>query len=330
MSSVPDHLPVFLAVDVEPDTVALDVAAPAPFHGYEAAHRCLSEARPLLEDRTGSPVRYCWFVRMDPQIARVYGSLTWIAERYGPLLDASARAGDEIGLHPHWHRWDATLGDWRIDVTDRSWIEDGLQSALEGFVTAFGRPCRTVSFGSWVSDHLFRLADRAGIRFDLSLRPGQRRARAREVGGVSRVALPSHLGLPRHPYRPARTNFRRPGATDRLDLTLIPLTSGPVRVRPSVRGIAGRARYVLASGLRDWRPRVLLTMSVARASPNLFADLLGRVLDAGPTHLAFVDRSDFGINRLEGFRGALRVLAEHPARERLAFTTPPAAFACGS
>jgi hypothetical protein len=58
-------------------------------------------------------------------------------------------------------------------------------------------------------------------------------------------------------------------------------------------------------------------VSRARISEMLF--------DVGPpqkeadralAHLAFVNRSDFGINRLANFQQALRVLMEHPAHPR--------------
>jgi len=322
-----DVIPVFLDVDIEHDALRPDPTAPGPFNGYEVAHRYLSELRSVLQERTGSPVRYCWCVRMDPQIAHVYGSITWIAERYRRLLEESERAGDEIGLHPHWHRWDAGRAQWLLDLTDQSWIEECLLSALDAFATAFGRPCRTVHLGSWVNDRLLRLADHGGVRFDLSLRPGQRRMSTFEAGGDSRGDLPSYVGVPRHPYHPARADFRRAHSTNHLRLTTIPLTVGPLSLGWDLRAMARRAKYVLTGGLGAWRPLVPLYMSESRDHPNSFADLFHRALDAGTTHLAFVNRSDFGVNRLENFQQALRVLMEHPAHPRFVFTTPPAAFA---
>ena len=40
-------------------------------------------------------------LRMDEQIARVYGDPAWAADNYGPQLDEMAASGDELGLHPH-------------------------------------------------------------------------------------------------------------------------------------------------------------------------------------------------------------------------------------
>ena len=327
MSSGHASIPVFLTVDIEPDALRSEPAARGPLNGYETAHRYLSETRSVLQECTGSPARYCWNVRMDPQIAQVYGSMTWIAERYGRLIEESARAGDEIGLHPHWHRWDAGRRQWLLDLTDQAWIEDCLLSALDAFARAFGRPCRTVHLGSWVNDRLLQLADGSGVRFDLSLRPGQRRMSRFEANGDSRGALPSYVGIPRYPYRPSRTDFRHAHATDQLRLTTIPLTVGPLSTEWSLRGIARRVKYLLTGGPRDWRPLVPLYMTVSRDHPNSFADLFHRAFDAGTTHLAFVNRSDFGINCLENFQQALRVLMEHPAHARFVFTTPSSAFA---
>jgi hypothetical protein len=71
---------------------------------------------------------------------------------------------------------------------------------------------------------------------------------------------------------------------------------------------------------------VLLTLTQDWRHPNSFATLLDRVLERGGRHLAFVNRSDFGRDRIANTRHALEVLVNHP-RFRFVFTTPAAALA---
>src|SRR6185295_11929581 len=145
---------------------------------------------------TGAPVRYTWTLRIDPQVAQVYGHAAWLVDRYGARIDASIRAGDEIGIHPHFHRWDSRARTWLLDLTDRSWIADCALGALDAFATALGRPCRTTHLGAWIDAPVLDLLDRRGVHVDLSLRPDQYRTRRFDAGGISRGYLPSSVGVP--------------------------------------------------------------------------------------------------------------------------------------
>jgi hypothetical protein len=318
-------IPVILAIDVEPDDLTLDPRSPCGWSGFEAAHRWLSAIRPELEDRTGAPVCYSWTLRIDPQIAHVYGRAAWLSDRYGREWESSMRAGDEIGIHPHFHRWDARAGTWRLDFTDQASIDDCVASGLAAFEAAFGRRCRTTHVGGWINEPLLALLDRAGVQIDLSVRPDQPRTRRFAAGGIARGHLPSSLGVPRDPYRPSRADFRRAGGADPLDLTLIPLTVAPLALSAGARDIARRAKYLVRSGFRFTAPRVVLALTHEWRHPNSFAALLDRAIAQGGRHLAFVNRSDFGRD-IATTRHALDVMVTHP-RWRCVFTTPAGALA---
>jgi hypothetical protein len=321
-----EAIPVILAVDVEPDDLTLDPGSPCGWSGFEAAFAWLTSIRPELEDRTGAPVHYSWTLRIDPQIAHVYGRAAWLADRYSREWDAALRAGDEIGMHPHFHRWDPRSATWRLDFTDRASIDDGLLRGLETFESAFGRRCRTTHLGGWVNERLLAVLDRSGVEFDLSVRPDLHRTRVSAAGTVVRGRLPATVGAPHVPYRPSRSDFRRAAGTDRLDLTLVPLTVAPLALTAGAADVARRAKHLVRSGFRFVRPRVLLTLTDAWRHPNSFAALLDRALEWGGRHLAFVNRSDFARDRLANTRHALDVLLNHP-RRRVAFTTPAGALA---
>jgi hypothetical protein len=319
--------PVIFGIDVEPDALKLDPSAPGGWNGYEAAHRWLSALRSHLQDSTGQPVHYCWYLRMDAQIAKVYGSAAWVADRYQALLQDSIDHGDEIGLHPHMQRWDRHAGDWMLDLTDHAWMEDVAGGALDAFRAAFGRPCRTIHLGSAFNARVLSAVDRAGVRFDISAKPGQYPLTRFEAGGFGRGRLPSFIDMPAAPYRPSATDFIRPGSADALDLTMIPLTTAPLGFPRRPRGVLSRCRYAWDTRCRDWAPRIPLSMSHDRASPDSFSELLDRAIGSGVAHLAFVNRSDFGIAALDRVQSGMRRLLEHP-RMRVAFTTPQELVEC--
>jgi hypothetical protein len=316
-------IPVMFGIDVEPDALRLDPAAPSGWDGYEAGHRWLSALRSELQDRTGQPVHYCWYLRMDPQVADLYGSTAWLADRYSALIQDSIDHGDEIGLHPHMQRWDRQAGDWLLDLTDHAWREDVLGGALDAYRAALGRPCRTIHLGGAFDSGLLAVADRMGVRFDVSGRPGQYPGKRFEAGGVGRGRLPSFIGMPEAPYRPSRTNLLRPGSgDDALGLTMIPLTVAPLGFPRRVRGVLGRCRYAWKTRFREWAPRVPLAMAGDRSRPDTFGDLLDRAFGPGVGHLAFINRSDsFGVETLARVQSATRRLLDHP-RARVVFTTP--------
>ena len=135
-------IPVMLCVDVELDPLHMERRSTEPWRGYEAAHAWLSEIRPSLQDATGMPVRYSWLLRIDAQITDVYGRAAWVVDRYGTLLEEAMRVGDEIGLHPHFHRWDPRTQDWLLDLTDQAWIDDCVLEALDAFPLRSAAPVR--------------------------------------------------------------------------------------------------------------------------------------------------------------------------------------------
>jgi hypothetical protein len=259
---------------------------------------------------------------MDAQIAEAYGSATWIVDRYTDLIAQLVERGDEIGLHVHFHRWSARHGDWLVDYTDARWVDECTRQALAAFASAFGRPCTTTHIGSWIDEPLLDLLDREGVRFDISLRPGQHPTRPFPGGGVTRGTLPALGGAPRSPYRPSRADLRRRDLGDALRLTLIPVTVAPLSLGWRPRDVARRARHAWLGKLRDWPPVVPAHMYEARPCPNSFAELLGRALATGVRHLAFINRSDFGVHALARVQSAVHALIERPELPRYVFTTP--------
>src|SRR5262245_43187790 len=116
-------IPIIICIDIEPDERAIDPHKRGDWPGFEETWKYFARLRPSLVLATQSPARLNWYLRMDPQISRVYGSAGWAATRYREFFAEMQAAGDEIGLHPHAWRWDEPGQKWVSDFASQEWIE---------------------------------------------------------------------------------------------------------------------------------------------------------------------------------------------------------------
>jgi hypothetical protein len=252
-------VPAMLCVDVEPDVRSLPLPAPLTWTGFEM----LCQRAGAVRDLIGGQLT--WFLRMDPQIERAYGSAGWVAERYARELRSLTDAGDELGLHPHSYRRDDARDTWVHDHADATWIEDCAATALTAFEEAFGSSCRAYRHGDrFMTAALACQLERAGVDVDLTLEPGMPEAASLHADEPATGVIPA---VPPDCVAP----FRRDG--DRL--LSVPLTSS-LRLD---HGTSGYGTLIL------WHP------------PALFSALLEvRLEDPGLTHLAFALRSDLPLH----------------------------------
>src|SRR5882762_9278454 len=89
-------VPVIFCVDVEPDDHVYDPLRPSAWKGFEVLAERLRDLRRRLTDMTGEPARFCWALRMDPQIEEAYGTPTWAADRYRSIFEEVLGEGDEL------------------------------------------------------------------------------------------------------------------------------------------------------------------------------------------------------------------------------------------
>jgi hypothetical protein len=314
-----------LCIDVEPDSRQPAPGAPEPWRGYEGAQPILADLRPRLEARTGWPARYAWFLRMDPQIAEVWGSATWVADRHRAHLEDAARRGDEIGLHPHAFRWLPAERTWLSDFADPDWIAHTLTTSIEAFRRAFGRDCTALRWGDgWLDTASVDLAERLGVRFDLSLEPGAAALAAPATGERASAPLPDRERVPRAPYTPSRADWRGAQREPR-GIRIVPLTSGHRRLGPR-----RRLRRLLRNGIRGRLQDTPLSMWRRWTPPDGFDRMLDRALAAQRRpYLAFAIRTSFGANpaEREAVGTCLDALLAHPEAGRFAFCTPAEALA---
>jgi len=321
-------IPVVLCIDVEPDPRLVSRQAPEPWRGYEATQRSMEEWRARFGDATGAPVHFAWFLRMDPQIAGPYGSASWVADRYGAHLDAVQRQGDEVGVHPHPYRWSETANTWVHEFADQGWVDHCLEMSLQTFERALGRPCRSMRFGDrWLNTATVNLAERLGIRHDLTLEPGAPSLPSPMEGEHATGPLPDYYRVPRVPYIPSPREFRRASRNRSRTIRMMPLTSACLHLGLQPRRYLAR---LLRNGVRHRRQDTPLSMWRLWRAPDTFDRMLDRALAAqGRPYLAFAIRAD-GRERPEladRVDACLRALLVHRARERFVFSTPAAALA---
>jgi hypothetical protein len=321
-------VPVMLCIDVEPDPRLVSRGKQEPWAGYEHTQRYLDELRVRLEARTGLPARYAWFLRMDPQIAESYGDPAWVVDRYRTHLENVLRLGDELGLHLHPYRWLDKEGTWLQDFANQNWVEHCLRSAMEAFAASLGQPCLSMRFGDrWLNTDTVNLAEKLGIRFDLTIEPGMRALPSPIPGELASGMLPDYRRVPRTPYAPSRGDFRRSARGHERTIRMIPLTSSHRRLL--WRWPLGVFHRLLGNGLRQWRQETPLYMSHRWRAPDTFDQMLDRALAAQRRpYLAFAIRTDFTIKPhfFEALDTCLQTLLAHSTASRFVFCGPASAL----
>lgn len=285
--------------------------------------------RSRLEDATGRPVRFSWWLRMDPQVTESYGSPGWVAERYGRELDELRHAGDEIGLHPHAWRWDREERHWIADHGSSDWIQECLTVSFDAYESAFGVPCATHRFGShFISRQIVDFLRERGVPIDLTVEPGTRPTT--RVGGASHStgAIPDQTHAPRAPYLPDPLDPMRaanPGPRVSGEAAagpwMIPLTAiNPEPLYPPIRRAARRLRRACQTRHRTaqlWEP----------GDPRVFWRLVEtESLSRVDAYLVFATRTEVPLVREFGaaFRQKLELLEAGPLIGRVEFVNPAA------
>jgi hypothetical protein len=354
----PAQIPVLWCVDVEPDDFVFPPDHPSPWRGFEMLVEETRRLRPRLQEVTGEPARFTWFVRMDPQIALGYGASGWALTHLHAVFEKLRECGDAVGIHPHAWRWDRDRHVWISDHADQAWVDHCLEVSVEAYRDAFGDAPVYQRFGNrFMSTSTMNLARTLGVRLDLTVEPGESSIGPGEFQGGEWIGeTPDFADAPRVPYQPDPSDFLRPSEGRADGLWAIPLTSGRVilkdhpvrrrwgrlrwhslpkaldRARHPARTVMGATRRVRAgtpapSTARSGTRSDHQTLSIWRdwRSPRDFWDsAFEGAGELESPYLAFAIRSDTPLRRDLHRRmdGILRHLLQDPRAGRLVFTTP--------
>lgn len=322
-----DPIAIVVCIDVEPDERYQASLPAGDWLGFEAALACAKSLRPRLAAATGAPARLAWFLRMDPQVAGLHGRAAWVAERYASEIAGLERAGDEIGLHAHAFRWDASRDDWLAEHGDPQWLEHCVRSSFAAYRGAFGRPCRSFRFGDhWMSDETMALLCELGVRCDLTLEPGCPARPSLKAGEPHSGCLPEYHDVPRRPYRPSRSDYRK-AAHAHPDASHA-LWELPLSTAREIGRFALLKRAAMALGVDLRRGRNFKPLFLEAPTPR-FTPMFRDASRGWPArYLAPVVRCDaFGdAPRRRRIEANLEVVLAHRDVRRMRFLTPQGAI----
>ncbi|NOT08326.1 MAG: hypothetical protein HOP28_08985 [Gemmatimonadales bacterium] len=205
---------VYVAIGCDTDPDRREVLDGTP--SERLAWRGMLEGIPLLKgslgtirDSRGREPVFTWLLRVDEQIRRMEGTYAWVLEAHRPFLRGLEAAGDELGWHPHFWRFDLERRRWYQEVRDADWQVEMLRAAHAAYVAHLGGGPKSVRMGwGYHNNRTFATLEELGLLVDFSAIPGL---------ATLREGAPPHEGnlfdwspTPRHPYRPARADCRRP------------------------------------------------------------------------------------------------------------------------
>jgi hypothetical protein len=318
-------IPAFLSVDVEPDGFQLSPSSPPRWEGFDALVGFLQQLRADLQPRCRESPRFGWYVRTDPQIAKVYGRASHVLEEFPNHLAQLAAEGDYFGVHMHPIRWSETHGLWVHDFADREWLRNATRFAVEVFADWAATPARRFRMGAgFMNNDIIANLDELGVVVELSLEP--------VAGwGLGALAVPSGIDdspivgsyedcrrAPREAFRPSCADFRIPDQESGRRLLMVPHTTYALPERTALRRLAqkltGRPRptaQVLYTGL-EW------------PSPTFFWDLAAEQLSTmRRPYLSLAIRTNAAdVKITKHVRSLFQALATHPLSERLSFVDP--------
>jgi hypothetical protein len=317
-------IPIIICIDVEPDEREIDCKLAKDWEGFEHVFKSFTNVRCRLEEVTGAPANFSWFLRMDPQVKHTYGLHGWVTKRYGDAIRMLEQSRDELGLHTHAWRWDDSLLRWVIDHGDQKWVEHCVQVSFDAFQDAFGRPCRSFRFGEhWMNNETMDLIERRGVDFELTVEPGRGSRPSISPWELHTGSFPDYTTAPSWPYRPSRQDFRTDKGGSKRGLWMIPLSTEKMPGRfQSLKQAAMALGYDYRKNHEPIPLDLCLDVTQFRPMVNNLIELKGQ------PYLAPVLRSASGL--IPGSQASLEqnlnVLLSHPLANDFQFVTPAEAI----
>jgi len=321
-AQIQQQIPIIFRIDIEPDELFIDRSQRLPWKGYEGAVAFFRSIRAQMAAATKSPVRLCWFFRMDPQIAETYGSPEWAVTEYPSYVRFFEAHGDEIGLHTHPYRWVSEHDRWCLDHANQEWVDHCVRMSFASYRRIFGRDCLSFSFGDrWMNDATLTLLESLGARFEFTVEPGYEERPSHHMHELYTGFLPAYTTVPRSPYRPSRFDFRRADLSNESQIWMIPMTTGYFP-----HGVV-RLLYYTLRGTRV-RKSEFRTLNPIH-NWKTFQTIIHQALDGFERpYLSMVVRADVFAKPylLKNVRANLDWFLRRPDIERFVFATPAEAL----
>jgi hypothetical protein len=277
-------VPIVIGCDTDPDRESLLGPLPAgqlQWRGMLEGIPALKRSVAAIADRAGSPPRFTWLLRADEQVRAHHGSFAWALEANRPFLDGLVASGDELGWHPHFWRFDASLKRWHQEIDDSAWQLTMLRDANAALRRAGLTPTSVRMGWTYHTPDTMRALDELGVRVDFSALPGLRTLHATGANNTRSENLYDWFDAPAATYRPARDDHRRAeqGTTSAERILELPTFVARSAFWGLLAGaqLARKTRAVapVADALR--RPRYIANLTSA---PALFAPLVQAVARA--------------------------------------------------
>lgn len=195
------ELPAALTFDLDPDI--FDESISSSNARTRLSWRGISDGVPAIREALdafapGIPVT--WFVRVDNQIADIYGRPGHLLETHRNLFERLRARGDEIAWHPHLYRRKA--GGWEQETDDAALLTAMRDAIADMRSLGFEPRCGRIG-EAYGSAGLMAAFDACGIRYDSTAMSGRRR--------MDGERLIDWRDTPPTAYRPSKADHRVPG-----------------------------------------------------------------------------------------------------------------------
>ncbi len=317
------QVPVIICVDVEPDEHEIDINLRSPWNGFIETYKLFSKLRPLLELAAHSPVRFSWFLRMDPQIEIGYGSSTWVLDQYPEIFSDLQLKDDELGLHVHATRWDKLTSRWIGDYGNQEWVATCVKTAFNAYSKALQRSCKSVSFGDrWSNNEAIALAESLGAESFLSLEPGAKPSGS-ELGYQFDGEWPDYENTPTDIHRASTATGPLDQRKSDGHIWRIPLSTGKYEGSKTFRFWRVK-RLAKALGIDLQRHNESTTLRL-HIPPDVFRQTVeGLIRISNASYLSVVVRTDACSNPAQrsNLECNIEYLRSHSQLHGFKFTTP--------
>jgi hypothetical protein len=198
-------LPIALTFDLDSDLFDESVAPTGghtkiSWRGLTDGVGMIRERLAALSKRYGVSTRSTWFVRVDNQIADLYGRPAYLLEQYRALFESLIDDGDEIGWHPHLYRLDGEA--WRQEIDDEVLARNMSAAITDMKAAGFTPACGRIG-EAYGSNGIMATFDDLGIGIDSTAMPGRKR--------IDEHRMLDWSDTPGGAYRPSITDYRIPG-----------------------------------------------------------------------------------------------------------------------